>query len=104
MNIQKIMKQAQQAKKRMEEIQEELKTLTVEASAGGGMVKVVMTGDQVIQSVKLDPAAVDPQDVEMLEDLIVAAVNEASRMATDLAATKMEEITGGLQGMGLPGM
>ena len=98
------MKQAQQAKKRMEEIQEELKTLTVEASAGGGMVKVVMTGDQVVQSVKLDPAAVDPQDVEMLEDLIVAAVNEASRMATDLAAAKMEEITGGLQGMGLPGM
>lgn len=104
LNIQKIVKQAQQAKARMEAIQAELGNDIVEASAGGGMVKVQMTGEQELKSIKIDPAAVDPAEVEMLEDMILAAVNEANRMSTELAQQKMAEVTGSLQGMGFPGM
>jgi DNA-binding YbaB/EbfC family protein len=100
MNIQKLMKQAQQAQAQMTAIQEELANESVEASAGGGMVKVVMTGDQSLKEVKIDPAAVDPEEVDLLEDMIVAAVSEASRMAAQLSAQKMEAVTGGLN---LPG-
>ena len=100
MNIQKLMKQAQQAQAQMTAIQEELAQQTVEASAGGGMVKVVMTCDQSLKEVKIDPAAIDPEEVDLLEDMILAAINEASRMASQAAATKMEAVTGGLD---LPG-
>ena len=100
MNIQKLMKQAQQAQAQMAAVQNELATLTVEASAGGGMVKVVMTGDQNLKELHIDPAAVDPEEVELLEDMIIAAISEASRMASELAAKKMEAVTGG---MNLPG-
>ena len=82
-----------------------------EASAGGGMVKVVMTGDLRLESITIDPDAVDPEDVEMLQDLVVASVNEALRSAQELAASNMGGVTGGLGGpggglggLGLPGL
>ena len=101
MDIQKMMKQAQEAQAKMTQLQDELATKTVESSAGGGMVKVVMTGAQELVSVTIDPAAVDPDDVELLEDMIVAAVNDALRSATELMNSGMAEITGGLN---LPGL
>lgn len=101
MNIGKMMKQVQQAQAKMAQVQEELKDETVQASAGGGMVTVVMSGDLALKSVSIDPAAVDADDVELLEDMVTAAVNEALRAAQDLAATKMAAVTGG---MNLPGL
>ena len=101
MNFGKMMKQVQQAQAKMAEVQEELKNETVEASAGGGMVKVVMTGDMQVRSVEIDPAAVDPDDVELLSDMVAAAVNEAVRAAQELAANKMAAVTGGLNVPGL---
>lgn len=101
MNIQKLMRQAQEAQAKMTQMQDQLADEVVSASAGGGMVKVEMSGDQKLISVKLDPSAVDPEEIEMLEDMIVAAVNEASRTAGELASTKMQEITGGLN---IPGL
>lgn len=101
MNYGKMMKQVQQAQAKMEAVQEELKTETVEASAGGGMVRVVMTGDLAVKSIAIDPAAIDPDDVEMLQDMTVAAVNEALRAAQELAGSKMAAITGG---MNIPGL
>lgn len=101
MNLGKMMKQAQQMQARMAEVQEELKEETVEASAGGGMVRVVMTGDMQLRSLKIDPGAIDPDDVELLEDMVAAAMNEAIRAAQELAAAKMGAITGG---MSIPGL
>lgn len=101
MNIQKLMKQAQEAQAKMTAMQDELAKEIVSASAGGGMVKVEMTGAQEMVSIKLDPAVLDPDELEMLEDMIVAAVNEAARAASEMAASRMQEITGG---MNLPGM
>ncbi len=101
MNLGKMMKQAQQMQTRMAQVQEELKDETVEASAGGGMVRVVMTGDMQLRSLKIDPGAVDPEDVELLEDMVTAALNEAMRSAQELAAAKMGAITGG---MNIPGL
>jgi nucleoid-associated protein EbfC len=100
-NYGKIMKQAQQMQAKMGQVQEELKNETVESSAGGGMVKVVITGDLEIRSITVDPEAVDPQDVEMLQDMVAAAVNEAIRSAQELAAQKMSAVTGG---MNIPGL
>ncbi len=101
MNYGKIMKQAQQMQAKMGQVQEELKNETVESSAGGGMVKVVITGDLEIRSITIDPGAVDPEDVEMLQDMVAAAVNEAVRSAQELAAQKMSAVTGG---MNIPGL
>lgn len=101
MNIGKMMKQVQQAQAKMAEVQEELKSETVEASAGGGMVRVVMAGDLQVRSVTIDPQAVDPDDVDLLQDMVAAAMNEAVRAAQELANSKMAAITGGLD---LPGM
>lgn len=101
MNIQKLMKQAQEAQAKMAAMQDELAAEIVTASAGGGMVKVEMTGAQELVSVKLDPAVLDPDEVEMLEDMIVAAINEATRTASSMAAERMQAITGG---MNIPGM
>jgi hypothetical protein len=84
--------------------QESLKDETVEASAGGGMVKVTVTGDLIIKSITVDPEAVDPEDVELLQDMVLAAVNEGLRSAQELAASKMGGIAGGLGGLGLPGL
>lgn len=89
-----------QLQKRMAKIQEELADETVEASAGGA-VKVVMNGHQELQTVQIDPAAVDPEDVEMLQDLILAAVNEATNKSKELAAKRLGALTGGLK---IPGL
>lgn len=96
-----MMKQAQKMQAKMAEIQEQLKSETLEASAGGGMVRVVITGDMQIRELHIDPAAVDPDDVEMLQDMVAAAVNEAIRSAQELASRRMGEITGG---MNVPGL
>lgn len=101
MNFGKMMKQAQQMQAKMAEIQEQLKDETVEASAGGGMVRVTMTGDQQLRSIKIEPSAVDPEDVELLEDMVAAALNEAIRASQELASTKMASVTGG---MNIPGL
>jgi hypothetical protein len=99
-NIQNMMKQAQRMQAEMARVQEELKNERVEASVGGGAVKVVMTGELVVESVAIDPSALDPDESAILEDMIAAAVNEAVRQAQDLASRKMQAVTGGL---GLPG-
>ena len=96
-----MLKQAQQLQARMAKIQEELGAETVEGSAGGGVVTVVATGHQVVQSIRIQPEAVDPDDVAMLEDLVLAAVNEALEKARTLASQKMGALTGGMK---LPGL
>ncbi len=103
-NIQKLMKQAQEAQAKMTAAQEELAASTVEASAGGGMVKVTMRGDNYLQSITIDPQAVDPDDITMLEDMILAAVNEAGRSVSELAASKMNSVTGGMDLPNIPGL
>jgi DNA-binding YbaB/EbfC family protein len=102
-NMQQLLKQAQKMQQDMAAAQEALKAETVEASSGGGMVKVVVTGDLDIKSITIDPEAVDPEDVELLQDMVLAAVNEGLRSAQELAASKMGGIAGGLGGLGLPG-
>jgi nucleoid-associated protein EbfC len=102
-NMQQLLKQAQKMQEDMLAAQESLKDELVEASAGGGMVTVQVTGDLVIKSIKIDPQAVDPEDVELLQDMVLAAVNEGMRSAQELAAAKMGGIAGGLGGLGLPG-
>lgn len=101
MNMNKMMKQVQEMQKQMAKAQEELAGQEVEASAGGGMVTVKVTGDLRITSIKIDPGAVDADDVEMLEDMVLAAANEALRSAQELAANKMSGLTGGLN---IPGL
>ena len=96
-----MLRQAQQMQARLAKIQGELETATVEATAGGGVVGVVCTGHQRIQSVTIDPAAVDPADVEMLQDLVLAAVNEALEKSQAMAAERLNAVTGGFK---LPGM
>ena len=95
------MRQAQQLQARMAKIQEDLGNETVEATAGGGVVTVVMNGHQVLKSIKIQPEAVDPDDVSMLEDLVMAATNEALEKARGLAAQRLAAITGGMK---LPGL
>ncbi|MBN1193508.1 MAG: YbaB/EbfC family nucleoid-associated protein [Coriobacteriia bacterium] len=99
-NMQSVMKQAQRMQAEMARVQEELKDERVEASVGGGSVKVTMTGELQVESVTIDASVVDAEDVSLLEDMVAAAVNEALRQAQDLAARKMSAVTGGL---GLPG-
>lgn len=101
MNIAKLMKQAEKMQAKMVEMQEELAKKTVEASAGGGMVKATASGDGQIVSVKIDPQVLSGNDVEMLEDLIVAAVSSAIENAKTMAAEEMKKVTGGI---GIPGM
>jgi DNA-binding YbaB/EbfC family protein len=111
-NMQQMLKQVQKMQQDMEQAQEQLAEETVEASAGGGMITVTVSGDLQVRSVKIEPTAVDPEDVEMLCDLVLAATNEALRSAQDLAASKMSAVTGGLDpgalgglgGLGLPGL
>ena len=100
-NLGSIMKQAQKMQAQIAKIQEELALKTVEASAGGGMVTVVANGKQEIVSIKIEPEVVDPKDVEMLQDLLIAAVNEALRKAQEMVAEEMSKVTGGLQ---IPGL
>jgi DNA-binding YbaB/EbfC family protein len=105
-NMQQMLKQVQKMQQDMMEAQEQLKHEVVEASAGGGMVTVKVTGDLEIKDVRIDPDAVDPEDVEVLQDMVLAATNEALRAAQELAASKMGGLTGGLDlgSMGLPGL
>ena len=100
MNIQKLMKEAQKAQRKVAEAQERLASLTVEGSAGAGMVTATATGEGTVTSVRIDPKVVDPEDVEMLEDLVTAAVNEAQRRAKELQEQEMGSAMGGLGGMG----
>jgi DNA-binding YbaB/EbfC family protein len=108
-NMQQMMKQVQQMQADMMKAQEELKSEIVEASAGGGMVSVKVTGDLELREIRIDPEAVDPEDVEILQDMVLAATNEALRSAQELASSKMQGATGGLGGagglggLGLPG-
>ena len=99
MNIQQMMKQAQQMQERVKKLQEEAGSKTVEASAGGGMVTVVANGRQEVLSIKIAPSVVDPKDIEMLQDLILAAINEALRKSQELMKEEMARLTAG---MGLP--
>ena len=96
----KMLKQAQQLQAKMLKAQEELGSATVEATSGGGAVSVVMTGHQEVRSIKISPEVVDPEDVELLEDMILAALKEATQKAKELAEKKMGSLTGGLK---LPG-
>jgi nucleoid-associated protein EbfC len=100
MNQNQAMKQLQKAQAEMARVQEELKKDLVTASAGGGAVKVSITGDLTVTDVVIDPRAVDPDDLAMLQDMVVAAVNEAMRQAQELQSSKMSRAMGGL---GLPG-
>ena len=99
-NMQSMLKQAQKMQEEMLKAQEELENAEVEATSGGGAVSVKVSGKKELLSIKISPDAVDPDDVEMLEDLIIAAVNEAMRKADEQSAAKMQTITGG---MNLPG-
>ena len=109
-NLNQMMRQVQQMQAEMMKAQEELKNEVVEASAGGGMVTVKISGDLEMRELRIDPEAVDPEDVELLQDMVQAAVNEAIRSAQELAASKMGAATGGLGGpggmggLGLPGL
>jgi DNA-binding YbaB/EbfC family protein len=100
-NMGKMLKQLQEAQTKMMQAQEELAAKTVEGSAGGGMVKVVSNGRHEILSVKIDPSVVDPEDVEMLEDLVGAALNDASSRVDEMIRAEMGRLTGGL---GMPGV
>jgi DNA-binding YbaB/EbfC family protein len=96
MNMNKMMKQARKMQAELSKAQEEVALLSADATAGGGLVTVVASGDQTVQSISIDPAAVDPDDVEMLQDLILTAVNEALRQAQELANTRLNAVTGDL--------
>ena len=99
-NMQQMLKQVQKMQQEMMEAQESLKDEVVEASAGGGMVTVQVTGDLNVRAIKIQPEAVDPDDVELLQDMVLAAVNEALRSAQELATSKLGGIAGGLGGLG----
>jgi DNA-binding YbaB/EbfC family protein len=100
-NIQNLLKQAQKIQSQVTQMQAELGERRIEASAGGGMVTAIVNGRQELIAVRIDPQVVDPNDVEMLEDLIVAAVSEALARASEMAAEEMKKLTGGLA---LPGL
>ncbi|MBR5259006.1 MAG: YbaB/EbfC family nucleoid-associated protein [Eggerthellaceae bacterium] len=101
MDMRKMMKQAQKMQLEAARAQEELAAMEFEASAGGGMVKVVAAGDSTIKSITIDPEAVDPEDVEMLQDMVVAAVNEALRTVTETTNARMGAVMGGMK---IPGL
>ena len=104
MDMNKLFQQAQQMQEQMAKAQEELASETVEASAGGGMVTVKANGALEITEIKISPEAIDPDDPEMLSDMILAAVNEALRSAQSLMESRLGGMMGGLGGLGLPGM
>jgi nucleoid-associated protein EbfC len=100
-NISNIMKQAKKMQEKMARLQQELETRTIEAQAGGGMVKVLVNGRYELVSLKIEKEVVNPEDIDMLQDLIVAAVNEGIRKSQEMAQSEMAKITGGLA---IPGM
>lgn len=97
----RMLRQAQQLQRRMAQLQEELESATVEATAGGGVVKVVVTGKLTVESIEIDPDVVSPDDVEILQDLVTAAVNEGLSNAQEMVSSRMGELTGGLN---IPGL
>ncbi len=99
MNMNNLMKQAQKMQKQMEEAQEELEASEITASDGGGVVEVTVGGNKEIKNIKIDPDVVDPEDVETLEDLVTAAVNEAIRKMDEQTQEEMSKITGGMGGL-----
>lgn len=101
MDMKQMMRQAQKMQKELNKAQEEIATMSFEATAGGGMVTAVASGDMAITSLTIDPDAVDPEDVEMLQDMVVAAVNEALRGISELSNQRMSAVTGG---MNIPGL
>ena len=101
MDMKQMMRQAQKMQKELNKSQEEIATMSFEATAGGGMVTAVASGDMAITSLTIDPDAVDPEDVEMLQDMVVAAVNEALRGVSELSNQRMSAVTGG---MNIPGL
>jgi DNA-binding YbaB/EbfC family protein len=101
MGMGNLQRMAMQMQQEMARVQAELETETVEGSAGGGVVKATVTGKQELVALVIDPSAVDPEDVDMLQDLVMAAVNDALKASTDLAAQKMAAVTGGLR---IPGL
>jgi DNA-binding YbaB/EbfC family protein len=96
-----MLRQAQQLQQRMMRVQEELESATVETTAGGGVVKAVVTGKLKLESIEIDPEVVTPDDVEMLQDLVLAAVNDGLEKAQEMASSRMSELTGGLN---IPGL
>jgi nucleoid-associated protein EbfC len=107
-NMQQMMKQVQKMQADMARAQEEIAAAEVQASSGGGMVTVTVSGALEVKSVRIEPGAIDPDDPDLLSDLVMAAVNEALRAAQQLASQRMERVTGGLDlgslgGLGLPG-
>jgi nucleoid-associated protein EbfC len=104
MDMNKMLQQVQEMQVQMQQAQEELASETVEASAGGGMVTVKATGALEITEIKIAPEAIDPDDPELLADMVLAAVNEALRSAQSLAESKLGSAMGGLKGLGLPGL
>jgi nucleoid-associated protein EbfC len=108
-NVQQMMQQVQKMQRDMEAAQEQLREETVEAAAGGGAVRVRMSGDLQVREVRIDPEAVDPEEAELLAEMVMAAFNEALRKARELAERRMGGVTGGLDlgglgGLGLPGL
>lgn len=101
MDMKQMMRQAQKMQKELNKAQEEIATMSFEATAGGGMVTAVASGDMAITSLTIDPDVVDPEDVEMLQDMVVAAVNEALRGVSELSNQRMSAVTGG---MNIPGL
>ncbi len=101
-NMGNLIKQAQKMQQDMTKLQEELQERTIETTAGGGAITVVVSGKKELQSITIKPEVVDPDDVEMLQDLILAAVNEAIRKADEMVNSEMGKLTGGLGGM--PGL
>lgn len=99
-NMNNMLKQAQKMQKQMEEIQAEMEQKTLEVTSGGGAVKIVISGKKEIKSIELKPEIVDPDDVEMLQDLLLVAVNEAVRQAEEMTSSAMNKVTGGMGGMG----
>jgi DNA-binding YbaB/EbfC family protein len=97
----RMMRQAQQLQRRMEQLQQELESATVEATAGGGVVTVIVTGKMTVESIVIDPEVVSPDDVDILQDLVTAAVNEGLNKAQEMVRSRMAELTGGLN---IPGL
>ena len=100
-NMQQMLRQAQKMQQDMQRVQEELEEMMVEATSGGGMVSAVVSGSKSLISLKIKPEAIDPEDPEMLQDMIVAAVNEAMRQAEEMAQQKMSQVTGNINLGGL---
>lgn len=101
MDMKKLMKQAQKAQLELNRVQEEIKTMEFDASVGGGAVKATVNGNMELVNLVIDPSAVDPEDVEMLQDMICAAVNEAFRTMNEISSERLNAVTGG---MGIPGL